>query len=65
MQVHVNTPRCIGAGNCVMAAPDVFDQGEDDGLVILLQEFPADDQRAAVTRAAQLCPAAIIQLTEA
>jgi ferredoxin len=35
MRFTVDRDRCIGAGNCVMNAPDLFDQ-DDDGLVVLL-----------------------------
>lgn len=34
-RITVDRDRCIGAGQCVLAAPDVFTQ-DDDGLVELL-----------------------------
>jgi ferredoxin len=40
MKIKVDATRCIGAGLCVVAAPEVFSQNEDDGLVIVLQEYP-------------------------
>ena len=38
MRIKVDATKCIGAGLCVVAAPEVFSQNEDDGLVIVLQE---------------------------
>jgi ferredoxin len=42
----------------------VFDQDEDDGVVILLDDEPGPAQHQAVREAANLCPAAIIHFTE-
>jgi ferredoxin len=63
MGIHVHADRdvCIGAGMCVLTADAVFDQ-DDDGIVVLLDEHPADvlDVRDAVAN----CPAAALSLTE-
>ncbi len=40
MRVIVDVEKCVASGNCVMADPDVFDQREEDGIVILLNESP-------------------------
>ncbi|WP_328454012.1 ferredoxin [Amycolatopsis sp. NBC_00438] len=63
MKVAVDTEKCCGAGTCVMLAPDVFDQGEDDGIVILLDEHPAEELHATVREAANVCPATAITLS--
>lgn len=65
MRIAVDVGRCVGAGVCVMAAPDVFDQNDDDGVVIVLDDQPAADQHTAVRDAATRCPAAVIHLHEA
>src|SRR5947207_2138613 len=57
MKVEVDTDKCCGAGTCVLVAPDVFDQGEDDGIVILLDPTPAPELHAAVREAASVCTA--------
>ena len=57
MKVTVDQPKCVSAGNCVACAPDVFDQDEDDGSVILLEESPAPDRADDVRQAAEACPA--------
>jgi ferredoxin len=33
MRVSVDRGRCCGSGNCVMTAPEVFDQDDAEGLV--------------------------------
>jgi ferredoxin len=63
MRIDVDLSRCQGYGNCLGAAPAVFDLG-DNGLVILLDGEPASEQHEAVRKAAKLCPVAAIALTE-
>ncbi|MGI5289208.1 ferredoxin [Nonomuraea polychroma] len=64
MKITVDEVKCCGAGQCVLLAPEVFDQREDDGIVILLEPEPAADQHALVREAAAVCPAAAIELSE-
>ncbi|MGN9838241.1 ferredoxin [Nonomuraea sp. H19] len=63
MDVVVDQERCVGAGQCVIAAPEVFDQRED-GIVLLQEPSPGADLQEAVREAAMLCPAAAIHMTE-
>src|SRR5882757_8408017 len=51
--------RSLGAGQCVLAAPELFDQ-DDDGIVTLLDAAPAAQGRAGARDAALLCPAVAI-----
>ncbi|MCK2215859.1 ferredoxin [Actinomadura sp. ATCC 31491] len=64
MNITVDTDKCCGAGQCVLLAPAVFDQGEDDGIVVLLDPSPAGEQHAAVREAASVCPAGAITADE-
>lgn len=64
MEVAVDQDKCCGAGTCALLAPDVFDQGEDDGIVVLLDPAPPADRQAAVREAASVCPAGAIVLSE-
>jgi ferredoxin len=64
MKVIVDIDKCVGAGQCVLAAPEIFDQRDDDGLVSLLQESPGPQLREAVQEAAHACPALAITLDE-
>lgn len=36
MKVIIDENKCVGAGQCVLAAADVFDQRDEDGIVVLL-----------------------------
>ncbi|WP_344044399.1 ferredoxin [Nocardioides panacihumi] len=60
MKIHIDEDKCVGGGQCVLAAPEVFDQRDDDGIVILLQDSPPSDLDAQVHEAALLCPALAI-----
>ncbi|MCK2237384.1 MULTISPECIES: ferredoxin [unclassified Crossiella] len=64
MKVLIDQDRCCGAGSCVLAAPEVFDQREEDGIVALLDPTPDDSQRALVDDAVSRCPAAAISVVE-
>ena len=64
MQITVDEVTCVGAGQCVMAAPGVFDQRDDDGIVVLLDASPPAGDAAAVREAVALCPAAAIHLQD-
>ncbi|MBN9744748.1 MULTISPECIES: ferredoxin [Amycolatopsis] len=62
MKVVVDQSRCVGAGQCVLVAPEVFDQRDEDGIVVLLQENPPAELQAQAKEAAQLCPALAIEV---
>lgn len=64
-RVVVDQTKCVGSGRCVAHAGAVFDQSEEDGTVILLVAEPQADLRAAVEKAARLCPAQAIAVVEA
>ncbi|MGW2014400.1 ferredoxin [Streptomyces sp. NPDC001927] len=63
LHLSVDRDRCAGAGMCALTAPEVFDQDDDEGLVVLLHPVPAPEQRAAARMAVGLCPAEAITLT--
>ena len=64
MRVVVDVERCRGAGQCALTAPEVFDQDEQDGTVVVLADEPPPELHRAVEMAAQLCPNAVIRLEE-
>jgi ferredoxin len=64
MKITVDQDKCIAAGMCVMEAPELFDQRDEDGVVVLLNDSPTQDQIPSARRATALCPAAIIFLDE-
>lgn len=63
MRITVDIDRCVGAGQCVLSAPEVFDQ-DTDGLVTLLASRPEPQDHDAVLRAGDLCPAHTITVYE-
>ncbi|GAB3980313.1 ferredoxin [Actinoallomurus sp. NPDC050550] len=64
MKVIVDQDKCVASGQCVTSAPDVFDQRDEDGIVVLLAEEPPADLAADVRQAAAVCPALAIQVEE-
>ena len=65
MKVSVDTQKCIGSGMCVLHTPEVFDQRDDDGVVMLATENPAPELDGSVRESAGACPATAIRITDA
>lgn len=65
LRVVVDRDKCCGSGQCVLTAPEVFDQSDDDGLVMLLDPRPPAGSRGKVRNAAAFCPAGAISVEEA
>ncbi|GFG51281.1 ferredoxin [Mycolicibacterium agri] len=64
MKVTVNQDKCVSSGQCVLNAAEVFDQRDDDGVVVLLNDSPSDEQASDVRNAAAACPALAIDIEE-
>ncbi len=64
MKVSVNTQVCVAAGQCVAAAPAVFDQSLEDGSVMLIKEIVDPSEEKAVRTAANICPSGAIRILE-
>ncbi|MCX5208615.1 ferredoxin [Kitasatospora sp. NBC_00240] len=64
MLITADRDRCIGAGLCVLTAPDVFEH-DDDGLVHVLEQEPDARLEGDVRLAQQLCPARALALDTA
>ncbi|WP_433417051.1 ferredoxin [Microtetraspora malaysiensis] len=64
MKIIADSGRCIGAGMCVLALGEVFDQSEEDGTVVLLDPDPPASMAGEVRRAVQLCPSGALSLAE-
>ncbi|MEV7930817.1 ferredoxin [Kitasatospora sp. NPDC086801] len=64
MKVIVDQHKCVASGQCVLTAPEVFDQREEDGIVVLLTETPPDHLMDDIRQAAVLCPAQAIWVAE-
>lgn len=61
MRVNVDYDLCDSNALCVAAAPDVFEIGDDD-LLVVLQVEPPDALRASVESAVEVCPKQAISI---
>ncbi|GLZ82062.1 ferredoxin [Actinorhabdospora filicis] len=64
MRIKADRDVCVGAGQCVLTDPDVFDQGVDDGIVWLLAEVPGPEHEDKVREAVSLCPSGALSIVE-
>ncbi|WP_327139162.1 ferredoxin [Nocardia sp. NBC_01327] len=64
MRVTADRNICIGAGLCALTAPAVFDQDDDEGLVIVRDAHPDNMTEPAVREALNICPSGAIAFTE-
>ncbi|MEU0835112.1 ferredoxin [Streptomyces sp. NPDC056231] len=60
MRISIDTDVCIGAGQCVLVAPNVFTQ-DDDGFSKLLPDHE-DAAGPLVKEAARACPVQAITI---
>jgi ferredoxin len=59
--INVDRNVCIGAGNCVIAAPETF-QLDEDGLVVLTDSDVSSSD--ALDEAERNCPSGAIRLNQ-
>jgi ferredoxin len=65
MRIVADRDVCIGSGNCVLSAPQVFDQDDEEGLVVVLVTPEVDQQDADVVRqAVARCPSGALHLVD-
>ena len=60
IKVHVDLDRCQSHGECVFAAPDVFELGDDD--VLTWEDEVDESKRAELEEAVNVCPMMAIRL---
>jgi len=63
-KVVVDLDVCESNAICMGIAPEVFEVGDDDDLLHLLQERPRDDLRPKVEQAVRQCPKQAISIVE-
>ncbi|MEX3651739.1 MULTISPECIES: ferredoxin [Mycolicibacterium] len=64
MKVTVDQDKCVSSGQCVLNAGAVFDQRDEDGVVVLLEPEPGPDHIDNARRAAAACPALAIAIQD-
>ena len=62
MRVIRNADTCELHGECVLAAPEVFEIRDDDEVVTVLNPEPGEQLRAKVESAAVNCPTGSIEI---
>lgn len=63
-EIVADQTKCVGGGNCVMLAPKFFTQGENDGLVQIIQSIVSDNELEAVLLAVKSCPGQALNLLD-
>jgi ferredoxin len=63
LKLHLDREVCAGAGICVLTAPKLFDQDDELGLVVLLEQ-PDEETAEAARHAVEQCPSGAIALVE-
>jgi ferredoxin len=64
VRILVDRDRCRGAGQCALTAPELFDQSDDDGTVVVLDEQPPPHLQEQARLAAALCPNSVIRILQ-
>ena len=64
MKVIADLNICIGAGQCVANAPDLFSQDDDTGLVVVPMGDIPDAQREELEMAVYACPTRALSIAE-
>ena len=64
MKVTVDQDKCVSSGQCVLNAGELFDQRDEDGVVVLIDPTPGPDQADNARRAAAACPALAIAIQD-
>ena len=62
-RVQVDRDLCVGSGACEALAPDVFEV-DDDGVLVVHREEPADEELSDVRDAVQACPIRALTLVD-
>jgi ferredoxin len=64
MRITADSTRCVGAGQCRLAAPDIFDR-DDESLVVVANGSPNDSELFRVHQAVIRCPTGAITVDHA
>lgn len=62
LRLEADRAVCVGAGMCVLTAPELFDQDSETGTVVLLHQCPDAETEDAAREAVALCPSGALTL---
>lgn len=62
MRVRIDEGKCLGYACCVMAAPMLFEMGDDADVAMVLVPEPREADRGLVDAAVRACPARAISV---
>ncbi|MFD7061130.1 ferredoxin [Streptomyces sp. NPDC059906] len=62
--LSTDTGKCCSSGQCVAALPEIFDQDDTDGRVVLLVEHAPSALSRELYEAVDCCPAGAITVRE-
>lgn len=62
MKVIVDFDACEAHGECVITAPEIFELGDDDDVVTVLQEEPDEELRQKAEDSVDVCPVDAIRI---
>jgi ferredoxin len=62
-RIAVDRDRCVGSGTCEALAADVFEV-DDDGVLVVLREQPAEEDLPDVRDAVRACPTRALALLD-
>jgi ferredoxin len=62
MRIAADTDVCVGSGMCALTAPELFDQSDKDGTVLLVRPVPAEAQIKDAEDAVRACPSGALRL---
>jgi ferredoxin len=65
VRVAVDRDRCCASGQCVVLAPDAFEQSDDDGSAYPVRDEPPAVLWESVRDAAANCPTQAISIQQA
>jgi ferredoxin len=64
MKVKLDPDVCDAHGDCVVAAPEIFDLDDDDEVAKVLIPEPDEDMREKAVEAADACPVQAITIED-
>ncbi|HET9380713.1 MAG TPA: ferredoxin [Streptomyces sp.] len=65
MKIVADTGKCVGAGLCALTEPEMFDQREEDGTVVVLDaELGHELLVQKARRVVRTCPSQALSLVE-